>query len=76
MKLRVATYFLKRYDAGFDPESRDLPEGLSDSEKRSLLKDHPLLQVTGAYGERFRRPSGRFKVKLRKKIEKYLKSKL
>lgn len=75
MKLRVATYFLKRYDTEFDPDSRDYVKELSDSEEVSLLKDHPLLQKSKVYGERFRRPSRKFELELRKKIEKYLKGK-
>ena len=75
MKLRVATYFLKRYDAAFDPDSWDYVRELSDSEESDLLKDHPLLQVSRVYGEHIRKPSREFEIELRKKIEKYLESK-
>ena len=75
MKLRVATYFLKRYDAAFDPDSWNYVGELSESEESDLLKDHPLLQVSRMYGEHIRRPSRKFEIELRKKIEKYLESK-
>ena len=72
MKLKVAAYFLKTYDTEFDPASWDYVKELSDSEERGLLKYHPLLQRSSAYGERFRRPSKAFEAELRRKIEKYL----
>jgi len=72
MKLRVAEYFLKRYDAAFDPDSWHYVRELSDTEESELLKEHPLLQVSRAYGEYIRRPSRKFELELRKKIEKYL----
>ena len=75
MKLKIATYFLKRYDTEFDPDRWDYVKELSDSEECSLLEDHPLLQRGRVYGERFRRPSTEFEVELRKKIEKYLECK-
>ena len=75
MKLRVATYFLKRYDAAFDPDNWDYVRELSESEEQNLLREHPLLQVSRAYGERIRKPSRKFEIELRKKIEKYLESK-
>ncbi len=75
MKLKIATYFLKRYDPGFDPDHSEHVKELSDSEERDLLENHPLLQRGRAYGERYRRPSREFEVELRKKIEKYLECK-
>ena len=76
MKLKIATYFLKRYDTEFDPDSWDDLQELSDSEKSCLLKEHPLLQRSRVCGERFRRPSSEFEVELRKKIEKYLEGRI
>ncbi len=75
MKLRVATYFLKRYDTEFDPDSWNYVKELSDSEESGLLRDHPLLQKSRVFGERLRKPSREFEVELRKKIEKYLEGK-
>ena len=75
MKLKVATYFLKKYDSKFDPYSWDYAKELSDGEESFLLKNHPLLQGTKHDGVRFRRSTREFEDELRKKIEKYLKSK-
>jgi hypothetical protein len=72
MKLKIATYFLKRYDVEFDPDRRGYAKELSDSEERDLLRGHPLLQERRVYGEGFSGPSREFRAQQRKKIEKYL----
>ena len=75
MKLKITTYFLKRYDTDFDPDHWDYVKELSDSEECSLLENHPLLQSGRVYGERFRKHSIEFEVELRKKIGKYFECK-
>ena len=75
MKLKIAAYFLKRYDVGFDPDRRGYAKELSDSEERELLQGHPLLQERRVYGEGFSGPSREFRAEQRKKIEKYLQHK-
>jgi hypothetical protein len=72
MKLKIAAYFLKRYDAEFDPDRRGYAKELSEREERDLLQDHPLLQERRVYGERFSGPSREFRAQQKKKIEKYL----
>ncbi len=76
MKLKIATYFLRRYDVEFDPDRLGYAKELSDSEESDLLEGHPLLQERRVYGERSGGPSREFRAEQRKKVEKYLECKV
>lgn len=72
MKLRVALYFLQRYDAGFSPENWHYVKELSEEEESGLLHSHPLLQAAKVFGGFSCGHMSDFELELKDKIERFL----
>jgi hypothetical protein len=74
IKLKVAVYFLKRYDTGFDPNAWDYHKELSASEEGYLLASHPLLRIAQHETAQFPQTIKELQDRMRKKVEKYFRS--
>jgi hypothetical protein len=71
MKLKVATYFLKRYDDRFDPDAWDYGKELSDREEGYLLVSHPLLQATQHETVPFQGSIKELQEQMRKRVQRF-----
>ncbi len=72
MNLRLATFFLRRYDAEFDPTDRHDDAALSDSEAKHILRTHTLLQqptTTSAGGSQLAKE---LELGFRRRVQRYL----
>jgi len=74
MKLKVAVYFLKRYDPAFNPDAWDYDRELSASEEGYLLASHPLLRMTQHETTEFPQTIKELQDRMRKKVQRYFTS--
>ena len=74
MNLKIATYFLKRYDPGFDPDCCLNDHILSDIQKNLIAATHPLLQRPAADRGRYPSLTKELELQLKKRVAKYFNS--
>ena len=71
MNLKIATYFLKRYDPEFDPENFGNDEASLEDEVDSVLAAHPLLQRPAAGKRSYPRLTDELELQLKERVAKY-----
>ena len=74
MNLKIATYFLQRYDDEFDPESCYDDEELLDAEEDSTLRTHALLQRPSSHRRSYPSLTKDLEQQLKEKVAKYFES--
>ena len=76
MNLKITTYFLKRYDAEFDPTDWARDETLSERDENRLLTTHALLQQPTADRGRYPSLTKELELQLKQRVAKYFDSRL
>ena len=71
MNMKIATYFLRRYDADFDPKNLQNDETLLDAEKSSILATHDLLQRPTSDRRSYPSLTKELKLQLKKRVTNY-----
>jgi len=74
MNLKIATYFLKRYDTEFDPEDCPYDKAVLDGDDMNALKDHPLLQRPNQGSRSYPKLTESRKLDLKRRIAVYFAS--
>lgn len=74
MNLRLAAYFLRRHDPGFDPEHWHYGEALPNDEQQHLARTHPLLQRQATYRTSYPKLTKELQRDLQRRVTRYLQS--
>ena len=74
MNLKIATYFLKRYDTEFGPGDCHCDEAVLDGDDRHALEDHPLLQRPNPGTRSYPKLTEAHKLDLKRRITVYFDS--
>jgi hypothetical protein len=74
MNLRLATFFLKVYDAEFDRANWHYDDVLSDTEQKHILRTHTLLQRPTTDRPGYPKLTKELERNLRRRIARYLAS--
>ncbi len=74
MNFKIATYFLKRYDAQFDTENFGNDEAFLEDLADSILKTHPLLQRPTAGKKSYPRLTEELETQLKQRVARYFDS--
>ena len=74
MNLKIATYFLKRYDPYFSPTSRQCDSALSQDVEETVLRTHHLLQYPDRGRRSYPRLTEALELELKRRVAKYFES--
>jgi hypothetical protein len=74
MNLRLATFFLRRYDPGFDPENWHHDDVLSNDERQYLVRTHPLLQRQATHRTGYPKLTEELQRDLKRRAARYFQS--
>jgi hypothetical protein len=74
MNLRLAAFFLRRYDAEFNPTNWQYDDALSDTERKHILRTHTLLQRPTTDKPDYPKLTRELELNLRRRIARYLAS--
>lgn len=74
MNLRLAAFFLRRYDAAFDPTNWHYDDVLSDSEQKDILRTHTLLQRHTTWRTDYPKLTNELALELKRRIARYVHS--
>ena len=76
MNLKIATYFLKRYDTEFDPTNRHYDETLAERDKNSILTTHALLHRPTADRRPYPSLTKELELQLKRRVARYFDSRI
>jgi hypothetical protein len=74
MNLRLATFFLRRYDPEFDPRNRHCDDMLSHGEQQHLTRTHPLLQRRPTHRTSYPKLTDELQRDLQRRVAHYFES--
>lgn len=74
MNLRLAAFFLRRYDPDFDPADLHHDPAVPDSEERYILRTHPLLQHPPAPSAANSQLTKELELEFKRRVQRYLES--
>jgi hypothetical protein len=74
MNLRLATFFLRRYDPEFDPEHWHHDDVLTNDQQQHLARAHPLLQRRATHRTSYPKLTKELQRNLERRVARYLQS--
>ena len=74
MNLKIATYFLRRYDPEFSPTNRHYDDVLLESDKQNILRTHHLLQHPERGRKSYPKLTRELELELKRRVSAYFES--
>ena len=74
MNLKIATYFLRRYDTEFSPTNWYYDEALLKSDQENILRTHHLLQYPDPCGKSYPKRTRELELELKRRVAAYFES--
>ena len=74
MNLKIATYFLRRYDTEFSPMNWQYDDALLKSDQENLLRTHHLLQYPDRSRQSYPKLTKELELELKRRVAAYFES--